>query len=256
MNSLTERALYISTHQGYKVLASLIVSRLPLSFNEPAGLKEFREFRESWTFKVGAAPRLDDALVYMRLPSHFLPSSEDRYRKKVSVHEAVTHDELQEGFRVGVKKAVKQLSLNKVVDKQVLKVDSGLKSLERKEKDLLHLIVKYKNSSVWTFPWGHRFNEQSMRHTINRISQEQLPQLNTFLLGNCPAGFRKLKDERNSKLGAKIFYYKSLWVPGSPNLEISDQIQDFAWLTRSELKDHLPLLTWSAIAPIIPLNAC
>jgi hypothetical protein len=67
-----------SCHAGYKVMASLCISRLPTEFTSPASLAEFEKVKDAWLLKTNNHFQLDDSLVYMRLPTHFLPSREDR----------------------------------------------------------------------------------------------------------------------------------------------------------------------------------
>ena len=67
----------LSLHRGLRTQAALIVSRLPSEFNEPEWRRDWREFHEDWLARTGNGLKLDDAITYMRYPSHFLETEEE-----------------------------------------------------------------------------------------------------------------------------------------------------------------------------------
>ena len=259
-------------HENSRVAAGLIVSRLPLKFEAPEAVEKFRVFQSEWQDKTGHDAVPSDSLVYMRLPSHFLPSPEERAKRKhggfvsgsssaISEIDALT---AVEGFRPlnGRKEAAKPGSFAQRKSR-LAKPSSNAppssheyQSVKRKESDLLHLVVKYRLPSEevtdWTVPWSfYRSGTQAMKEVMSDITQNQLG-LEVFMPGYCPLGHRKMSASGNS---TKIFFYRGLWIPGTSNVKLGDQVVDFAWKTRAELSEALTAQTWQVVGSILPLGA-
>jgi hypothetical protein len=206
--------VHFCVHQGYKVLASLIITRPPIHFSEPDELREFRQFQETWETKHSTAPPIDEhQLVYMRLPTHFLPSKGDRERTQGTVP-----------FRNKAEKRV--------------------------DDKFLHLVVKYRNADFWTFPFAHRKGEVSMRKTLSGITENQLNLPDAHIINYTPSFVRKIDSPQQG--AAKIFYYRALHAAGGAIK--GEEIADFAWMTRTQLKDKLSPGTWQAANEVLPLD--
>ncbi|OTN64390.1 Uncharacterized protein PKNOH_S130189400 [Plasmodium knowlesi] len=81
-----------------------------------------------------------------------------------------------------------------------------------------------------------------------------------FFIGYSPCTFEKRKYKIplsfNEIIGRKIFYYRAHYLNHNVNLDLSnnDHINDFAWLSRSELKDYLSSNKYQIIKDAIPLT--
>lgn len=128
----------------------------------------------------------------------------------------------------------------------------------------------------WLFPQvAFSTDNQSLRESAEKLldtyfplSPTGSPTIHTNFLGNVPAAlysYRYPKEvaESSQKLGARVFIFKVNLNPnhydkhpaltgsfGERTLQPKG-IQEYSWLTRSELEQKVPEKYWKAVSPII-----
>jgi len=119
-------------------------------------------------------------------------------------------------------------------------------SLDRKIFDSLYLILKKRRKDyAWGFPAGPQIDrDRSMKGTARRELKELVSRECKFhILSNSPLGHLRYKYPEGFKeypyIGAKIFYYHALHMGGTVSVD-PEEIEDYAWVTRDELKEYLP----------------
>jgi large subunit ribosomal protein L46 len=122
------------------------------------------------------------------------------------------------------------------------------KSTQRCLDKILYLVVKQTLGKVqpWVFPMGLRQDGETLRQTCDRVVESTVgPQLITQPLGNAPVGLykytlpRSSSSERETNVGAKVFFFKSFYRGGTVTTGGNGQVLDYQWLTRDELKQVL-----------------
>ena len=224
-------------NDGTRLLVSLCVSRIPLKFTETSVSVRRRLWRRVWEQKTKNEPSLDESLVYMRLPTHFLSP------KNMQVSEPSST------FSGSQLNSVKNTRMHQSsIDKQ--DVDKSSKSLNRLPDKLLHLIIRYRKfPNIWTFPFSDWKEKTSARNSLIRIANEM--QIEPYFLNNCPAGVRKFPGNHG---GGKIFYYRALHNTESSNAMIGESILDFAWVSAEELRFYLPFAAFAHSQLWLPVD--
>lgn len=115
--------------------------------------------------------------------------------------------------------------------------DSDIKSLDRKlDRHLLYLVKdNVGKNNLWMLPQGIRKDGETLRETAERVLRESCGEnLKAAILGNAPWGFYKFtypKKANKDAVGAKVFFFKAIYLSGRPQGEL-----DFQWASRSELE--------------------
>ncbi|GAW81762.1 hypothetical protein, conserved [Plasmodium gonderi] len=141
-----------------------------------------------------------------------------------------------------------------------LKNEYNYRNIKRKPTNFLYLIVKYKRTNKWMFPLIDFRKKFTIRQNLQYICTEHLKCEMPFFIGWCPCTFEKRKFKIplsfNEIIGRKIFYYRAHYLNHDINLDLSknEYINDFAWITRSELKDFLSMNKYQVIKDAIPLT--
>ncbi|KMZ79784.1 hypothetical protein PVIIG_01058 [Plasmodium vivax India VII] len=100
----------------------------------------------------------------------------------------------------------------------------------------------------------------TIRQNLQHLCTEHLKCEMPFFIGYCPCTFEKRKYKIplsfNEIIGRKIFYYRAHYLNHGVNLDLSnnEHINDFAWLSRSELKDFLSSSKYQVIKDALPLT--
>ncbi|CAA9989057.1 ribosomal protein L46, mitochondrial, putative [Plasmodium knowlesi strain H] len=134
------------------------------------------------------------------------------------------------------------------------------RNVTRKPNNFLYLVVKYKKTGKWMFPLMDFKKELTIRQNLQHLCTEHLKCEMPFFIGYSPCTFEKRKYKIplsfNEIIGRKIFYYRAHYLNHNVNLDLSnnDHINDFAWLSRSELKDYLSSNKYQIIKDAIPLT--
>ena len=226
---------YFCVHGGYRTVASVIVTRPPLVFVETPELREYRQFKAAFEKTKQVEPAIDEhQLVYMRLPTHFLASREDRERKRAVQTEAV-------------------LSAPAPQRNKSKKHEHAFASVSRKEEDNVHLVVKYRDQEFWTFPMGNRKSEVSMKSTLERILSGVSDRVH--VINYTPSCVRTI-EQVNGKLGAKIFYYRAWYTGagGAEKIKLNSDVAEIGWMTRDEIRNNLSPGAWKAAHEVLPLE--
>ncbi|SOV77608.1 mitochondrial ribosomal protein L46 precursor, putative [Plasmodium reichenowi] len=135
------------------------------------------------------------------------------------------------------------------------------KNIKRKPNDFLYLLVKYKHLNKWMFPIMDFKKNYSIRQNLQYLCMQQL-KCNTlpFFIGYSPCTYEKRKFKtpllENEIIGRKIFYYRAHYIKQHTtwNVLMNEDIQDVAWLTRSELKNFLSPNRYYVIKDALPLT--
>ncbi|CAG9477812.1 mitochondrial ribosomal protein L46 precursor, putative [Plasmodium vivax] len=133
-------------------------------------------------------------------------------------------------------------------------------SVMRKPNHFLYLVVKYKKTNKWMFPLMDFKKKLTIRQNLQHLCTEHLKCEMPFFIGYCPCTFEKRKYKIplsfNEIIGRKIFYYRAHYLNHGVNLDLSnnEHINDFAWLSRSELKDFLSSSKYQVIKDALPLT--
>lgn len=243
----------LSVHRNKKIIASLCITRPPLLFTDDPVTLNFRNFRNDWLKKNHHDLRLDDSLLFMHAPKHFLPTPEEIAKssgKAVLESEAREIDVLvaTEGLKKNARRerAVKKTRVSQ--DSKVSEISSKAaaateQDMNRLPEDFLHLVIK--RSGIWQLPWGNRRASETIETTLMRVTADQLG-FEPFFPGFSPLNFTRIPE------GAKVFYYRA-WV-NRCKVKKNETIEDYAWLTRTEMKERLSEMSWYAIDPILPLT--
>lgn len=73
----------ITVHNGWKVTCSVLIDRLPLEVIErPEFATRFEKFKKEWMERTGNNNTVDQEIVFMRLPFHFLKTPEQRAHER------------------------------------------------------------------------------------------------------------------------------------------------------------------------------
>ncbi|TPX70821.1 hypothetical protein SpCBS45565_g01488 [Spizellomyces sp. 'palustris'] len=117
---------------------------------------------------------------------------------------------------------------------RVTEADKGgdVKSLDRALERTLYLVVKKADNGSWEFPAGPLEGEEVLHEGATRhLHSEVGSSLETWVVGRTPVGHLSAQDK-------KTFYMKAHILSGKiePNKRFT---QDFAWLTKQELKEYL-----------------
>jgi len=131
-------------------------------------------------------------------------------------------------------------------------VNKDCKSLQRAIDSHLVLLVHQKLGTdlKWVLPQTKRLEGETLRQVAERIVLELYPDRSLKVLSNAPWGFYKykypagLKTEGGKSItGAKVFFYKAHIPADGEKTSVKQgsafNINDYMWLTHSELKSKL-----------------
>ncbi|SCN61256.1 mitochondrial ribosomal protein L46 precursor, putative [Plasmodium chabaudi adami] len=143
------------------------------------------------------------------------------------------------------------------------------RNIKRKPHDFLYLLVKYKKTgnsndnnivNKWMFPFIDFKKKLLIRENLQYLCSHHLKCEIPFFIGYSPCTFEKRKFKTplipNEIIGRKIFYYRAHYTNNDANINLIENqyIHDFAWVTRSELKQFLSISKYHVIKDSIPLT--
>ncbi|SCO93116.1 mitochondrial ribosomal protein L46 precursor, putative [Plasmodium malariae] len=164
------------------------------------------------------------------------------------------------------KKKTKQKDVSDNINEKIKKKEDNntneyyYRDIKRKPNNFLYLIVKYKKTNKWMFPVIDFKKKLTIRQNLQYLCSEHLKCEMPCFIGYCPCTFDKRKFKfpilHNEIIGRKIFYYRAHYINNDINLDISqnEYINDFAWMSRSELKNFLSVNKYHVIKDAIPLT--
>uniref|UniRef100_A0A7S1F357 Nudix hydrolase domain-containing protein n=1 Tax=Noctiluca scintillans TaxID=2966 RepID=A0A7S1F357_NOCSC len=257
----------ISVHKGFKIQAALCVERPPLEVLEPDHKKRWNKFRDAWERRTKNAATIQDEIVFMRYHFQFLEAETKSRRALTSQSSesavAVSGGDLDslisgEGLNLTFPERRRVVHRKKVAKKVEVKLDdTDLRSAQRLSRQSLYLLARYPGAAHWTFPKVDRVHGDSMMETVMKLCGRQLgDKFAPYVLGSCPFAHWKRRDGKSPGIqGRKIFYYRARLVPGMQVvLPGESPLEDWAWLSREELRERLGRLEWDKIRDCLPLD--
>ncbi|CRH00869.1 mitochondrial ribosomal protein L46 precursor, putative [Plasmodium relictum] len=280
----------IVVHDKYKVQISLCIDRFPLNFVQEEFERDFENFKDEWLLRTNNNLEISEDFLHMKYnlnsfdeKKNFEENNLDNinYKKKEKGKENEYEDENEEAYE---KKNEKEdlenlLSLEGIQNifktKEKKKSDEDIKekkkndvdineydykNIKRKPNHFLYLLVKYKKTNKWMFPLIDFKKNLTIRQNLKYLCSEHLKCEIPFFVGYCPCTFEKRKFKTpllfNEIIGRKIFYYRAHYTDNEKNLNITqnEYINDFAWLSRSELKNFLSKHKYHVIKDALPLT--
>ncbi|ANQ09240.1 Uncharacterized protein PCOAH_00034150 [Plasmodium coatneyi] len=281
----------IFVHQKYKVQMALCIDRFPLTFEQQEFEKDFQNFKDKWLQKTNNNLNINEEFLHMK---YNLSSFHDRKKgndlegtnledemghEKGKKDKGVDHvpgeeatsaenDDLENLFAIEAQKKKKKKKKKDGDENEEKKKkfdddhesEYNYRSVTRKPNNFLYLVVKYKKTDKWMFPLMDFKKKLTIRQNLQHLCTEHLKCAMPFFIGNCPCTFEKRKYKVplsfNEIIGRKIFYYRAHYLNHDVHLDLSnnEHINDFAWLSRSELKDFLSSSKYQVIKDAIPLT--
>ncbi|GAA5807145.1 hypothetical protein MFLAVUS_000496 [Mucor flavus] len=123
------------------------------------------------------------------------------------------------------------------------------KSLDRSLKQTLYLVIKRAGDNVnpWQFPQGPVDTTEYLHEAAERtLKQECGVDMDTWFVGRQPIGLYKQSPTKGQEdSGVKTFFVKARVYAGQ--VKPSEDITDFAWLTKEELSKTLSPEYYKAI---------
>uniref|UniRef100_A0A0G4HP48 Ribosomal protein L46 N-terminal domain-containing protein n=1 Tax=Chromera velia CCMP2878 TaxID=1169474 RepID=A0A0G4HP48_9ALVE len=206
----------VAAHKGYKIQASLCVSRLPLEFEEPLHVKTWRDYRAEWEERTGNAVELSDDVIFMEnAAGQFIETEEQKRRRRTQLEATGDLDVSELDFmlsreRAGSSKVARAMARRReeqaerkrkrgsnTVDEEAEREKERQRALlmregdiRRLQKRLLFLLVRY--GSRWTFPLEDKRMGESVSETLKRLCDDQLGRsFSPFLLSASPCASDK-----------------------------------------------------------------
>lgn len=271
------QAAPISVHKGYRIEAALCVTRfvfnsllflifrMPIIFKEPQYAKEWRLFEERWKNATNTKLILNDVITFMGFPDQFLLSEEEKRKRELLATTTGNLEESEIDTLLGQEMESKR-QLEALAGRERRKVASGKKEVKQKTViipefqkfdrlpyDPLYLIIKKENR--WQFPKSSRIHGDSMRETLARIAAEQLGKdFTPYLVAACPFTVEKRRLVKTPGLeGRKTFFYKAYIHEEAGDITGGEGVEDWAIVSRSELKDFIGESKFAAVEGTLPL---
>lgn len=262
VESQSRKAGKLTSETRPNINGGMILSRIPIVTSEPTDFaKQYYSYMDGlkrrlmWTFpsflyfkrgtlaerkyrelnKIPTQAR--DGVVYPKgIPDVV------NHRERSAEQKIVLPQKDKEGAR-GVKKVSEEEEEDVIrPNSRITDADHNgdVRSLERKLDRTLYLIAQ--TSGGWKFP-SVVVNEQE---TIGEAAQRGIhelggPDMNVWTVSHTPAGFYKNGDKRE-------FYVKSHIVQGQFQ---PLQVEDFAWLTKEEIKDKVDQDYYQQLHPLL-----
>lgn len=280
----------IMVHDKYKIQIALCIDRFPLNFVQEEFEKEFERFRDEWLLKTKNHLEVQEDFLHMNYNLESFKEEESTSdgggsvllaedqrttqavkeqtetitermgeTEKEQLEELLSFEGIEEILQLKKKRRKKEDSgEQKQITTQV--DESDYTNINRKPNDFLYLLVQYKNIEKWMFPLIDYSKHLTIRETLNLICSEHLKCEMPFFIGYSPCTFEKRKYKKplveNEIIGRKIFYYRAHYTNIDKNLDITfnEMIQNFAWVSRSELRHFLSNRKYHVIKDAIPLT--
>eukprot|EP00163_Fabomonas_tropica_P004010 TRINITY_DN1356_c0_g1_i4.p1 TRINITY_DN1356_c0_g1~~TRINITY_DN1356_c0_g1_i4.p1 ORF type:complete len:294 (+),score=46.04 TRINITY_DN1356_c0_g1_i4:324-1205(+) len=122
--------------------------------------------------------------------------------------------------------------------------------------DYLFLIIKKDRAEhAWQFPQGTGEDGEPLFETARREFQEECGKSIKVEFGRyLPMGHYIYEHpaDRDGHTGTKLWFYRGIWLTGKPRLAKSENLVDYAWVSRKELKDYLSQEYYEYVEPILP----
>ena len=135
---------------------------------------------------------------------------------------------------------------------------ADLRSTKRAMASPLRLVARYHLGSdiFWDLPNIKHQPGETLRDTAERAVSENLGgDVDVTILGNAPWSFYKFKypkhfQQSTEREGAKVWIFKGILVNhfhDEPQVKLGKHIEDYQWLTRTELEKNLHSKAYKAL---------
>ncbi|KAF8337632.1 39S mitochondrial ribosomal protein L46-domain-containing protein [Cantharellus anzutake] len=123
---------------------------------------------------------------------------------------------------------------------------NNVRDLNRQGERTLYLLVKSsKASGTWEFPTWEAGTTQPLHTSVQEALTASLgPNMNIWMIGRQPIDVLDT-DAR------KTFFFKARILGGKPEIH-SNSFEDFAWLAKEEVQDHVNPAYWTHIDSLLP----
>jgi len=158
--------------------------------------------------------------------------------------------------------AVEQLALQEGEGEELMprtqseSVEGDVKSLDRRGKRNLYLLLHAleNGKGVWRFPQGDADEGQFLHQAAEKELYAECGDLmDTWIVGKVPVGAYKppqLDNPSQETTERVVFFFKGHIMAGQVKPE-SENIKDFAWLTKEEIETRLERNYWGAVKDIL-----
>lgn len=111
------------------------------------------------------------------------------------------------------------------------------KTMFRAYSRRLYLVVQ--DEAGWRYPQTQYDAEkdETLRSTAERGIQQETNGFEAWMVGNCPMGHLKKDDALHLFFNAEIVWLEGQRLPNVNRMQLTNNIKDYAWVTREELKD-------------------
>ncbi|ORX96254.1 hypothetical protein K493DRAFT_314588 [Basidiobolus meristosporus CBS 931.73] len=223
----------IVSADGYQVAAGVLVARTPVILRDPTSF-------ETAYFKHQESSERDQAAPFP-VEFYFKKGSiaEKRWLAEHSGKGAATKDPNGKG-------ALEETGVNAQFTPAPRETTADLRkdvhSLDRALQRTLYLIVKKAGQErAWQFPEGLVEKNELLHEAAEREVFEQCgSNMDLWFVGRAPVGhfvYNAPKSD-NGVQGTKVFFMKARIFSGQAAPE-AKTFQDFAWVTKQELKDYV-----------------
>lgn len=259
----------ICVHKGFKLQAALCIDRLPTKFVEPQAVSRWRSFAYDWRARTNTELELEEPIVYMRFPFHFLPTAQEKakaladlarsrstdasYRGATALRLSPSESETEartltekavrsEGLDFGFEDLVEKEHVTTVgKEAEKVEVDVDARSITKVPERVLHLLIR--QHSDWTLPIVDKEPGETMTEACSRAADKV--GLDVHLVSSCPMLHVKRRFRRSDLgfIGTKTYFYRAHVIPTTrgalSNLKSGGEIADWAWLPHEEVGSYL-----------------
>jgi len=126
---------------------------------------------------------------------------------------------------------------------------NNFKSLNRRGERTLYLLVKPFKSKLTSSAWGFPTWEVAITQPLHISTREALTaslgsNMDVWMVGRQPI------DVLNKNM-KKTFFFKARILGGKPEIQ-GHAFEDFRWLAKEEIKEHVDPSYWTHINPLLP----
>ncbi|KAL0094959.1 39S mitochondrial ribosomal protein L46-domain-containing protein [Phycomyces blakesleeanus] len=227
-----------------RILASVILSRPPQITRDSTGFeKAYFDYKEKL--------ERQDASTF---PTEFYfkkGSIAERRWKEEEAERLRAMDDTSRSLSEAIATAQQKLSADETMSATITKIEKApreteadktndIKSLDRALQRTLYLIVRPKQGKQpWIFPEGAVDSTEYLHEAAERQLKETCGKdMDVWFVGRQPIGlYKKAPTQNVEESGSKVFFMKARMFSGQ--VTPSEDVSEFAWLTKEELPNYL-----------------
>lgn len=161
--------------------------------------------------------------------------------------------------KLNLREKEKEQSLNKFPLTTKDDETNNYHSLERCLQQRLYFICKRKGQQYYEFPWTERSKDETLNDTARRAlySRATSGNIRYFHTSLGPVGHNQIEyseenQKKTGKKGAQVFFQRCFWISGNAREHSKpEDIEEYAWVTRDELPNHLNPILWSSLDELV-----